>query len=123
MNPVDQLIKLYSSQVSYYQRAYNSQSASSAKRRLAPDEQDEAAIKAAQEKAKSLALAINQDIGRAIYIQELDYNIYNSLQGKVAGIQIRGANSISSSSNMLEPDIEFEKINLEYSILVRFELK
>jgi uncharacterized protein len=81
------------------------------------------AIKAAQEKAKSLALAINQDIGRAIYIQELDNNIYNSLQGKMAGIQIRGTNSITSSSNLLEPDIEFEKISLDYSILVRFELK
>ena len=82
------------------------------------------AIKAAQEKAKSMALAINQDIGRAIFVRELENNYYNSLQGKVAGIQIRGlANSTTSVSNNLEPDIEFEKINLDYSILVRFELK
>lgn len=50
MNHVEQLIKLHSSQANYFRGAYNSQSASSAKRRFAPDEQDEAAIKAAQEK-------------------------------------------------------------------------
>ena len=47
----------------------------------------------------------------------------NSLTGKVAGLQIRGANSFTSSSNSYEPDIEFEKIKLDYSIIVRFELK
>lgn len=81
------------------------------------------AIKAAQEKANSLAIAINQTIGKAIYIQELDNNYMNSLTGKVAGIQIRGANSITSLPNSQGPDIEFEKIKLEYSIMVRFELK
>jgi uncharacterized protein YggE len=81
------------------------------------------AIKAAQEKANSLAIAINQTIGKAIYIQELENNYLNSLTGKVAGIQIRGANSITSMSNSQEPEIEFEKIKLDYSILVRFELK
>ena len=81
------------------------------------------AIKAAQEKANSLAIAINQTIGKAIYIQELENNYMNSLTGKVAGLQIRGANSYTSSSNSYEPDIEFEKIKLDYSIIVRFELK
>ncbi len=81
------------------------------------------AIKAAQEKASSLAIAINQTIGKAIYIQELENNYVNSLSGKAAGIQIRGANSFTSLSNSNEPDIEFEKIKLDYSIIVRFELK
>jgi len=82
------------------------------------------AIKAAQDKAKSMALAINQDIGRALFVKEIENNYYNSLQGKVAGVQIRGmSNSSTSISNNPEPDIEFEKITLDYSILVRFELK
>lgn len=81
------------------------------------------AIKAAQNKASSLAIAINQTIGKAIYIQEFENNYINSLSGKVAGIQVRSANSITSSSNSFEPDIEFEKIKLDYSIMVRFELK
>ena len=86
-----------------------------------------AAIKAAQEKAKALALAINQDIGRAIYIQELEnsFNMAGSaLQGKAAGIMIRGySNTTIYGSNAPEPDIEFEKIKLEYNIIARFELK
>lgn len=81
------------------------------------------AIKAAHEKAKSLTLAINQDIGKAIYIQEKENGFLNSLSGRTAGIQIRGANSVTSFSNRVEPDIEFEKIKLDYSIIVRFELK
>ncbi|MDD2799331.1 MAG: SIMPL domain-containing protein [Bacteroidales bacterium] len=82
------------------------------------------AIKAAQEKARSLAIAINQNIGRAIYIQELDNNFSNGLTGAVSGIRIRGySNTISSVNKAGETEIEFEKINLDYSILVRFELK
>lgn len=85
------------------------------------------AIKAAQEKANSLAGAINQTIGRAIFIQEIDNNTLNyltgQLSGKVAGIKIRGANSITSINNSYQPEIEFEKIKLDYSVMVRFELK
>jgi uncharacterized protein len=81
------------------------------------------AVKAAQEKAKSMALAINQDIGKAIYIKELENNLIRQLEGKVAGIQIRGlSNTVSSVSNFAEPEMEFEKIELFYSIIVRFEL-
>ncbi len=83
------------------------------------------AIKAAQEKARSLAMAINQDIGRAIYIEEIDYNIMNTLSGKGAGMRVYGVSSNvkSSSPAKPEPEIEFEKISLESTILVRFELK
>jgi len=82
------------------------------------------AIKAARDKAESLTSTINQTIGKAIYIQELDNQfLSNALQGRLAGanIRIRGASSLSKSEST--PDIEFEKINLQYSILVRFELK
>jgi len=82
------------------------------------------AIKAAHEKAKALAMAINQDIGRALYIQEQENNLYTPLQGKAAGIQFRGiSNTIAYGVTNQEPDMEFEKIKLEYAILVRFELK
>jgi len=85
-----------------------------------------AAIKAAQDKAKELALAINQDIGRAIYIQEIEINNRN-LSGSnatISNIAIRGYSSQNTyGSNMPGPDIEFEKIKLEYNMLVRFDLK
>lgn len=82
-----------------------------------------AAIKAAQEKAKALALAINQDIGRAIYIQEGEIS-GRALTGSASNIAIRGYSSSNLyGSKAPAVDIEFEKIKLEYSIFVRFELK
>jgi uncharacterized protein len=84
------------------------------------------AIKAAQDKAKQLALAINQDIGRAIYIQEIEINGRN-LSGSnaaMSNIAVRGyASQNVYGANMPGPEIEFEKIKLEYSMLVRFDLK
>ena len=82
-----------------------------------------AAIKAAQEKAKAFALAINQDIGRAIYIQDID-DLTGNLTGTVSKIRIRGyANTTLNEPNASEPDVEFEKIHLEYNVIARFELK
>lgn len=79
-----------------------------------------AAIKAAKEKAKELALAINQDIGRAIYIQEIENP---SRAVSASNIAIWGYTSSNIyGSRAPEPDIEFEKIKLEYNIVVRFEL-
>lgn len=83
------------------------------------------AIRAAKEKAESLTSTINQTIGKAIYIQELDNQyIPNALSGKVSGvnIRVRGSSSLYAYESQM-PDIEFGKINLQYSILVRFELK
>lgn len=79
------------------------------------------AIKAAREKAQSLAQAIDQSIGKAIYIEEHEKDYITSLSGKVSGVMVRNANSFSSTYE--EPEIEFDKIILDYSILVRFELK
>jgi len=83
------------------------------------------AIKSAKEKASALANAVGQDIGRAIYINEFDDNVgvYKTLQGKTAGIRIRGISSIKNKAQETEPDIEFDKIKLTYKIKVRFELK
>jgi len=83
------------------------------------------AIKAAKEKATSLTNAIDQNIAKAIYIQELNNQGYNALQGQVAGLSnivVRGY-GYSDKLNMGQPEIEFEKIKLEYSILVRFEIE
>ena len=81
------------------------------------------AIKAAKENASSLTNAVDQKIGKAIYIQEQNNHIYNALQGKVASnISIRGY-GYDDKQEMEQPDIEFEKIKLEYSILVRFTIE
>jgi uncharacterized protein YggE len=78
------------------------------------------AIKAAQEKANDLAQAIGQETGRAIYVQEIEPNYRPTASN--SNIVIRGTSSISGLTTS-EPDIEFEKIHLEYSIVARFELK
>ena len=79
------------------------------------------AIKAAKEKAEYLANAVNQQIGRAIYIKEIDNN-NGFITGASNTILIRGSSSLYGSKAST-PDIEFEKIKLEYSILCKFELK
>ena len=71
-----------------------------------------------------MAQAVGQEIGRALLISEEDYlqNIAGKLQGRVAGVKIRGASS-SSWNYEATPEIEFEKIKIEYQIKVLFELK
>lgn len=78
------------------------------------------AIKAAKDKAESLTTAINQNIGRAIYIQELDFRSGYAPSASNS-IMIRGTSSIYGNNAAL--DVDFEKIKIEYSILCRFELK
>jgi uncharacterized protein len=78
------------------------------------------AIKAAREKAEALVNAIAQNIGRAIYIQEVGNNFYGGTAGESNSILIRGSSSLYGSE---KPEIDFEKIKLEYSIICRFELK
>ncbi len=79
------------------------------------------AIKAAKEKAEALVAEIDQSIGKAIYIQELgNLRVISSLANMASNIMIRG--SRSSENELYQAEIEFEKIQLQYSILVRFEL-
>ena len=78
------------------------------------------AIIDAKEKAKSLANAIDQNIGKALLIQELtNRNVRPGMDPNT--IMIRGTSNIYGSN--AAPDIEFEKIIIEYSIFCRFELK
>jgi len=80
-----------------------------------------AAIKAAKTKADSLTKAIDQSCGRAIYIQELNHQIYSGLnRTSTSNIMVREVNNLIQSNKEFE--IEFKSIKLEYAILVRFEL-
>lgn len=81
------------------------------------------AIKAAKDKAEYLALAIDQSIGRAIFIQELQANSFSNQNTNILIRGTPGASSIYGSRAPSLPNIEFEKLRFEYSIQVRFELK
>lgn len=76
------------------------------------------AIKDGKETAVSLAESIGQTVGRAIYIRENEPFFRPQLTN--AAIQVRG---LAVDESYTEPDMEFEKIKLEYSVQVFFELK
>ena len=77
-------------------------------------------------KAKNQAIAmtkpINQNVGNAIYISDYN-NISNMLSGRVAGIQIRGINSLKEKENFEPINIEFEKIKIETEVKATFKLE
>lgn len=80
------------------------------------------AVTAAKDKAMALAGAINQSIGRAIFIQEQENRFQENMNSN--SIVVRGyLSSNIYGSNASDLDIDFEKIKLEYSIICRFELK
>ena len=74
---------------------------------------------AVREKAVDLAGAIDQSIGKAIHIQELDWGLRTVAQPMSANIMIRGT---ASQTPEPLPEIEFEKIKLEYTISAKFQL-
>ena len=80
------------------------------------------AIKAAREKAELLAVALNQSIGKALYIQEVANPLYKGMSGAVSNVIIRENSSIDEGVSTTT-EIEFEKIITESTILVRFELQ
>jgi len=81
------------------------------------------AILDAKERAIALTKPLNQIVGSAINIVDTDNNISQQLQGRVAGIQIRGISSIQSYGYMDLPKIEFEKIKVIAGINAKFILK
>jgi uncharacterized protein YggE len=79
------------------------------------------AIIDAKERATALTKPLNQIVGSAIHIVDAE-NVSQQLQGRVAGIQIRGVSSLKSNFSEL-PKIEFEKIKVTANINVKFILK
>lgn len=77
------------------------------------------AIKAAKEKAIELTQAIGQTAGRALFIREIDMPSYRP---STANVMIRGYSN-SGSGKIAAPEMDFEKIKIEYSVQCYFELK
>jgi uncharacterized protein YggE len=80
------------------------------------------AITDAKDRAMALTKPLNQTVGSAIHILDTDNNISQQLQGRVAGIEIRGITSIQNDYKDL-PKIEFEKIKVTANINAKFLLK
>ena len=80
------------------------------------------AVLKAKIQAESMLKPLNQNVGKALYISDLNSNITNALQGKVAGIQIRGYSSYKAKE--YQPiDIEFEKIKIESAVTIKFRIE
>jgi len=92
-----------------------------------------AAVKAAREKAELLAIALGRTLGNALFVQEADYmNMnQNTLSNSVYKPSLRGGGTFSqdryfssiSVDDLSETNIEFEKIKISSTFLVRFGLE
>jgi len=77
------------------------------------------AIKNSKETAKALAESIGQNIGRAIYIRENEpYIPYRANDAMMMRVK-----SVAMEESYTDPDLEFEKIKIEYSVQVNYELQ
>tara|TARA_B100000787_G_scaffold164333_1_gene146921 strand:- start:56 stop:763 length:708 start_codon:yes stop_codon:yes gene_type:complete len=81
------------------------------------------AVLKAKKQAESMLKPLNQNVGKALYISDLNSNITNALQGRVAGIQIRGYNSRYKAEEYKPIDIEFEKIKIESAVTIKFGIE
>jgi uncharacterized protein len=79
------------------------------------------AVANAKTRATALTKPLNQNVGQAIHISDAE-NYNQQLQGRVAGIQIRGATTIQNGYQDL-PKIDFEKIKVTANINAKFILK
>jgi uncharacterized protein YggE len=80
------------------------------------------AIKAAKTKAELLTQAIGQNIGRAIYIQEIEYGDYQPMMMNTR-MNKMSVMDLANTSEPSEPSVDFQKIKLSSTIAVKFELK
>jgi hypothetical protein len=77
------------------------------------------AILRAKENANALIESLGQKTGKAIYISD-NNSITNGLQGRAAGIQIRGAASLYGSRAAEPIVVDFQKLKFESQVTVRF---
>ncbi len=79
------------------------------------------AIVKAKNQAEALLKPLNQKVGTAIYISDVNnYNNYG-LQGRVAGIEVMY--TVDKKNNFEPIDIEFKKIKIQSEISIKFKIE
>jgi predicted transcriptional regulator len=83
------------------------------------------AVLKAKDKAISMTEVLNQKVGNAIFISDLGKNSDNSdiLQGRLAGVMVRGYSSVKKSSSLEDVEIEIQKIKVEAEVSIKFKLE
>lgn len=79
------------------------------------------AVKKSKKSAENLAQALDQKIGKAIYISDIN-TVANSLQGQAPGLMIRGMASLYGSRNEQIPYVEFKKVAFEVQVTAKYIL-
>lgn len=80
------------------------------------------AILKSKKSAEKLVKPLNQTVGKALHISDMNTDA-NALQGKAAGIQVRGMSSLYGSRANNEPIfIDFQKIKFEVQVSVKYLL-
>ncbi|MDK2773325.1 MAG: SIMPL domain-containing protein [Flavobacterium sp.] len=69
--------------------------------------------------AESMTKPLNQKVGKAIFISDLN-SISNQLQGRVSGVQIRGASSVYGNRTNEPIAVEFNKIKFTTKISIKY---
>ncbi len=76
------------------------------------------AVIKAKEQADIMLTPLEQKVGKALYISDLNTSVYNSMQAKVRGV------STTMESDSYQPiPIDFQKIKVETSITIRFAIE
>ncbi|WP_207532665.1 SIMPL domain-containing protein [Desertivirga arenae] len=78
------------------------------------------AVENAKVRAKALTKPLNQTVGSAIQILEINPGFNQPLQGRIYGVAVSG---YATKQKYEAPKIEFEKIKIESTINVKFILK
>ncbi len=84
------------------------------------------AVLKAKKQAEQMAKALNQNLGKAIFVSDLETNITGLLQGRVAGLNIRGLNSVMRADYELREEdleVEFDNIKVDTFVTVYFILE
>ncbi|MCF4101892.1 SIMPL domain-containing protein [Gillisia sp. M10.2A] len=82
------------------------------------------AIVKAKQNAENMLAPLNQKLGKAIYISDTNTaSLTRQLQGKVAGVQIRGMSSLYGTRAKEDILIDFEKIKFSSKVKVTFVIE
>jgi uncharacterized protein YggE len=81
------------------------------------------ALRAAKDKASYLASAVDDKVGDALEIQEINNEYYPQPMYRANATMAMDKGMVSAESAAAMPDIEFKKIKLNYQMRAVFELK
>lgn len=76
------------------------------------------AVKAAKRQAEAMVLPLDQKLGSALYVSDLNTGIQNRYQGRMAEVQM-----FKEGDTDQPIEIEFEKIKVESTVNVKFSIQ